>query len=167
MGNSISRRDAEDAVQEAFLELARQSKAPDDMLGWMVRVVRNRVLDWIRSEDRRQKRESTYRDQRPTWFVEPILDTGIDAERLQSVLQSLPEIPRQIIVMHAWGGMTFQQIATELQTSSSSVHRWYQNGLRMMRERLESAAENHGDSNQSSSSSRTRDFVHDAQRKTS
>ena len=38
----------EDCVQEAFLELVRQRRAPDNALAWLYRVVRNRAISWRR-----------------------------------------------------------------------------------------------------------------------
>ncbi len=47
-----------DAVQEAFVELARQPKVPHNIVAWLYRVVRNRAASEARSARRRKRRES-------------------------------------------------------------------------------------------------------------
>ena len=56
-------------------------------------------------------------------------------------VQQLPKNIREVIVMHLWGELTFQQIADITGGSRSSVHRLYQQGLRELRCRFESFAE--------------------------
>ena len=47
----------EDVVQEAFLLLARGTAAPENLVGWMYRVVRNRAINAARSCRRQSRRE--------------------------------------------------------------------------------------------------------------
>ena len=44
---------ADDCVQEALVELARQASGPDNPVAWLYRVVRNRALNAARSARRR------------------------------------------------------------------------------------------------------------------
>ena len=48
---------ADDCVQEALIELARQSAAPDNPRAWLYRVVRNRALNTARAAQRRTGHE--------------------------------------------------------------------------------------------------------------
>src|SRR5438309_274546 len=48
---------AEDCVQEALVELARQERTPDNPVAWLFRVVRNRALSAVRQSKRRERRE--------------------------------------------------------------------------------------------------------------
>lgn len=125
----------EDAVQDAFIELAKQSTEPHEVLGWLVRVTRNRILDSIRAESRRQRREFAHGEQR--WFTEPASTQEVDTEQLTGVLEALDELPRQIITMHVWGEMTFEAIAEVLQISSSSAHRHYHHALSVLGTQLQ------------------------------
>jgi len=45
----------EDVVQEAFVKLASQRREPDNLLGWLYRVVRNGALAAARAERRRRR----------------------------------------------------------------------------------------------------------------
>ncbi|WP_164101214.1 RNA polymerase sigma factor [Candidatus Laterigemmans baculatus] len=136
---------AEDAVQEAFLQLARQPQTPDDPLAWLVRVTRNQLLQWHRSGSRRTARErSIARDPQAAAWLEsgtPGLDDSLDAALVTAELQQLPEQVREVIVMHLWGELTFQQIADITGGSRSSIHRLYQQGLTRLRCRFESFVE--------------------------
>src|SRR5215469_7022039 len=52
---------AEDAVQEALLAAALQwpqEGVPQNPRGWLIQVASRRMLDWLRSEDARRRRES-------------------------------------------------------------------------------------------------------------
>ena len=60
-------KSGEDAVQEAFMALSRQSKMPDEPLAWLVKVARNQVLQWNRSEHRRTRRHCV-RATETAWF---------------------------------------------------------------------------------------------------
>ena len=70
-----------------------------------------------------------------TWFR---ADAGwtIDPAEVAAVLATLPVEQREIIVAHVWGGLTFEQIAEIIETSSSTAQRHYQAGILTLRERL-------------------------------
>ena len=61
-----SRADAEDAVQEAWLRLARQDPAAiDNLAGWLTTVVGRVCIDVLRSRKTRPRRP--YDDGCPSW----------------------------------------------------------------------------------------------------
>jgi RNA polymerase sigma factor (sigma-70 family) len=125
----------EDVVQEAFIKLSRTRTMPQNALSWLFRVVRNGALSAARSERRRQRHESAAAQRQPPWFL---LDEsgGLDATAAAAALAELAPELREVIVAHLWGGLTFDQIAELMDTSSSSAHRWYAAGLAALRERL-------------------------------
>src|SRR3954465_12361900 len=49
---------ADDCVQEALVELARQRESPDHVVAWLYRVVKHRALNAARGDRRRRERES-------------------------------------------------------------------------------------------------------------
>lgn len=125
----------EDCVQEAFLQLVRQSKTPDLVVPWLFRVVRNRAISLRRSSQRRQRHESAAAIERSSWF-QPKTRSLIDDAKLTKTLRSLSDEYREVIVAKIWGGLSFEQIAEVVGTSRSSAHRRYNAGLRILRERL-------------------------------
>lgn len=123
----------EDVVQDAFCKLATASR-PDDPGAWLYRVVRNAAIDAGRSTRRRAKRERIAA--RPVrWFAESEID-GLDAESAVAALESLASEIREVIVSRLWGGLTLEQIASATGCSVSTVHRRFETGIAVLRERL-------------------------------
>lgn len=126
--------DAEDVVQEAFLKLVRLHRAPDDVVAWLYRVVRNGAIDAARTARRRLHRESA--SARPgEWFVEAEVD-GLDAGTAIAALEQLIPEEREIVVARHWGGLSFEQIGLAAGCSASTAFRRYTAGLEALREKL-------------------------------
>lgn len=120
---------AEDAVQEAFIALAKQSEVPNDPMAWLVRVARNRLLQWQRGNRRRKHRE--HRAGTACWFDYEIrrVDEQIDGRDVTASLMTLGSPDREVIVMHLWGEMTFEAIGEVIGVSRASAHRAFTRGL--------------------------------------
>ncbi|NUQ62744.1 MAG: RNA polymerase sigma factor [Pirellulales bacterium] len=126
----------EDVVQEAFLQLIRQERAPDRVVAWLYRVVRNRGRSMSRSQARRQRHESAASCHGEPYFL-PAEDDALDAATASRALDELPIEQRETIVARLWGGLSFDEIADLTETSISTAHRRYQAGLAALRMRLE------------------------------
>lgn len=124
---------ADDAVQEAFVRLARQPCVPDHTVAWLFRVVRNAAISASRTERRRQSRET--RAAAPeVWF-----DTGpdpIDAADASRLVAALDADQREAVVARIWGGLNFDEIATLQGCSLATAHRRYHAGLARLREQM-------------------------------
>jgi RNA polymerase sigma factor (sigma-70 family) len=129
---------AEDAVQEAFMSLATQPQLPADPLAWLVRVTRNRLLQWHRGNRRRRARESVACA--AAWFDCDLLsvDRMLDAHAVTASLQALSSPDREVIVMHLWGEMTFESIADVIGGSRASAHRAFTRGLQRLKSEFDS-----------------------------
>ncbi len=127
---------AEDAVQEAFVALASQNDLPADPMGWLVRVTRNRLLQWHRSSKRRRTRESAAATQ--VWFDCQSMSAQqrLDAAEVTAALQALPSPEREIIVMHLWGEMSFASIAGVVGGSRATAHRAFGRGLQTLQQKF-------------------------------
>ena len=134
-------RTPEDVVQEALLSLVRQSQSPQNVVGWLYRVVRNGAISAGRSESRRSRRETRAAEDAKPWF-HPSPEEALDAAAASAAMENLPLRQRETIVARLWGGLSFEQIAELLDTSASSAHRWYQAGLTTLRERLDDSCPN-------------------------
>lgn len=126
----------DDVVQDAFLQLARQPTVPDDPAAWLYRVVRNGAHSAVRADMRRRSHERSAAEQRPEWFTTDI-STQHEADAAVAALETLDDELRETVAAHLWGELTFDQIAQLMNTSSSTAHRRYEQGLRLLRERLE------------------------------
>ncbi len=125
----------EDCVQEAFLQLVRQRRTPESPLAWLYRVVRNRAISSQRSQQRRRRRESAAAAARPLWSPSPGWSAA-ELEEVTATLQSINAESREVVIARIWGGLSFEQIAAVVDTSTSTAHRRYEAGLRQLRERL-------------------------------
>jgi len=125
----------EDVVQEAWVSLVRQPAIPENVVGWLYRVVRNGAISARRAESRRRRREAAVSRRDPPWFVSSA-EAAIDAEAATEALRGLPVEQREIIVARLWGGLPLEQIAAVAGCSTSTAHRRYQAGLSALRERL-------------------------------
>jgi RNA polymerase sigma factor (sigma-70 family) len=125
----------EDIVQEAFLLLARQPVAPDNSVGWLYRVARNRAINAARLGARRARRDSDAAAHRRPWF-EPSDDDRIDAAAATAALDKLPDDEREAIIARLWGGLSFDEIARLTGKTLSAAYRSYNRGIETLRERL-------------------------------
>ena len=125
----------EDVVQEAFVKLSAQRRVPDNLIGWLYRVVRNGALAAARAERRRRRHETVAAQRMPSWFA-PAEGARLDGKTAAAALQGLPIEQREPLVAHLWGGLTFEQIGELTGVSSSTAHRRYLAALSALRERL-------------------------------
>lgn len=132
---------ADDCVQEALIELARQPRVPASPVAWLYRVVRNRAISQYRSAARRERREQfaarlRLRDSEAREGDAPA-EPSVEADELAAAIASLPEELREVVVARTWGGLNFEQIADLAGCSTSTAHRRYEAGLAALRNRLE------------------------------
>jgi RNA polymerase sigma factor (sigma-70 family) len=130
---------ADDCVQEAFLELARQAQLPDSPVAWLYRVVRNRAISDFRASRRRAHREQLAQRllARDGQAAACGSAENITSEEVAAALAALPDEIRETLVARTWGGLNFEQIATLMGCATSTAHRRYEAGLSALRERLE------------------------------
>jgi RNA polymerase sigma-70 factor (ECF subfamily) len=129
---------ADDCVQEALIELARQSRVPDSPIAWLYRVVRNRAISDFRSS-RRRGRHQQFAVRLKKSNVDRSTEVSSDAadpEDLAQALAALPDELRECVVARTWSGLNFEQIAALVGCSTSTAHRRYEAGLAALRERL-------------------------------
>jgi RNA polymerase sigma factor (sigma-70 family) len=124
----------EDHVQDAFIKLARQSSAPEKVLPWLYRVVRNAAWQAGRGWLRRRRREGQSSAEE-AWFA--AADDRIDGQHATRLLAELPLEQREVVVARIWGGLTFDDVAELTGCSLPTAHRRYQAGLAALREKME------------------------------
>ena len=133
---------AEDVVQELFVRLLARAGGPGGLdepphpAAWLHRCVRNACLDERRTRVRRQHRERAVAADRPGWF-EPRPADLVDARLAQEVLETLPDLPRQIVALRIWSGLTLSQVAEVTGQPISTVHDQYRKALAGVRQRIE------------------------------
>jgi len=123
-----SRTDGEDAVQEAWLRLARQEPGSiDNVSGWLTTVVSRVCLDTLRS--RRAKAERPL-DDAPEWVVTADDESAPEGSAMMAdavgaalvvVLDTLTPDERLAFVLHDLFGVPFADIATMLEKSTDAA----------------------------------------------
>ena len=119
-----SREEAEDAVQSTFLNAFRGIKrgvVPELESAWLFKIAHNVCLSRRRSAWRRGRVES------PADF-EVVEELAAAPSRradeligLQDVLEQMPETQRRAILLREWQGLSYREIADELEVSQAAV----------------------------------------------
>jgi RNA polymerase sigma factor (sigma-70 family) len=129
---------ADDCVQEALVELARQPHAPDHAIAWLYRVVKNRALNAARGARRRRERETQVMAERFASSGRAAAFDQADVLAMMEALAQLDASSRELVIMRIWGGLTFDEIGAALASSTTSAHRQYAQALARLRQILES-----------------------------
>jgi len=117
----LAAHDAEEIVQEAFLALfehLKRGKSRSNLQGWIFRVCHNMALKHISRARIRTGVITLQADASPT--PEELVVEAQRRERLQAVLQALPEQDRYCVCLRA-EGLRYREIAEILGISLGSV----------------------------------------------
>ena len=131
--------EAEDVVQEAFLRVIRGSQQPlDDPKAYMFAAVRNTAIDFVKREDRRNRREAVVAQHSD---AEQMFQCPLEMEErraaIEAALQGLPKDQREVIVLKVWSELTSPQIAVALKTNERTVASRYQYAIAKLRKLLD------------------------------
>jgi RNA polymerase sigma-70 factor (ECF subfamily) len=124
---------AEDVVHQVFERVLRGDiEIEGSAVSYLYRAVRNGSLNQIRDRSREV-------DLNDSWLESPagMEQTGLE---LQSALGELPEEQREIIILHVWGQLSFDEAAAALGISPNTAASRYRYGLSKLREQFQTAA---------------------------
>ncbi len=116
--------DAEDAAQEAFMvALARldDCRTPDRFAGWLLTIVRNRARNLVRREVLRDTDDLPETAASRGRTPEKAAEHAELQERLEAALRRLPEVQREIVLLHDREGWRHREIAEHLGIPSGTV----------------------------------------------
>jgi RNA polymerase sigma-70 factor (ECF subfamily) len=144
---SVARRllgnhsEAEDAVQDVFVELWKSAERFDPKLSseksFIVMIARRRIIDRLRRYTRRIDTHSVEDD-----LVEPASDEHRDIERSAEAtmaaraLEDLPEARRRVLELSIYQGMSHSEIADAIDMPIGTVKSHITRGLAAVREVL-------------------------------
>jgi RNA polymerase sigma-70 factor (ECF subfamily) len=132
----LSHNEAEDVLQEVFLQLLQLDQAPLEPLPYCLRAFRNRALNYRRGLWRRLCRE--LESQR--WFQEAEAPDPQE-EAAMATLACLPGSQREVIVLKIWNRYTFDEIGELLEISPNTAAGRYRYGLQKIRATLLNSAQ--------------------------
>ena len=131
-----NRSQAEDVVQETFLQIwrnaARFDRARGSAMGWMVAILRYRALDRLDSEKRHTSAEDL-----PDIAAELSVSVE-DQSALNACLAGLPEQWQQSIRLAFIEGYSHAEIAERTNNPLGTVKSWILRGLTSLRRCLDS-----------------------------
>jgi RNA polymerase sigma-70 factor (ECF subfamily) len=119
-----SREEAEDVAQTTFMWAyrgLRRGVVPRAEASWLFTIAQNACRARHRTRGRRREREvlsdpMTLADMSPA----PVADTD-DLMGLEDALARMPELQRRAILLREWRGLSYKEIAAELELSNAAV----------------------------------------------
>jgi len=119
-----SREEAEDAVQSTFLNAFRGIKrgiVPALESAWLFKIAENVCLSRRRSTWRRNRVESTADFEVVEELTPAPSRLADELVGLQDVLEQMPASQRRAILLREWQGLSYREIAAELELSQTAV----------------------------------------------
>jgi RNA polymerase sigma factor (sigma-70 family) len=141
LGQLGAREDAEDATQSTFLNAFRalaRGVVPVAESPWLLSIAHNVCLTRLRSSVRRRRVEAprdlqALQDEIPA----PVRERVDELLRLEDALSELPPSQRRAILLREWQGLSYREIAAELETTQAAVETLIFRARRTLAERLE------------------------------
>lgn len=127
-------RSPEDAVQETWIQLVKQSPFPERMAAWLYTTVRRRAMNIARNEARRRHHHQQSSQMSPEWFL-PDENNAVTTD-YQTHIAKLPRLQREILVARIWGELSFAEIADVVELSVSAVHRRYHEAIAELKQMM-------------------------------
>ena len=145
-----SREEAEDILQETFLQVWRRAADFNELRGkpftWLVTLARSRAIDRLRSLSARERvAQASAADP-----AEAISDAADDASRSEQrgivvrALKQLPEEQKTTLLLAYFEGLTQSEIATKLGAPLGTVKTRMRSGMMKLRELLADQVESFG-----------------------
>jgi RNA polymerase sigma-70 factor (ECF subfamily) len=145
-----SREEAEDILQDVFIQVWRRAKDFDEKRGrpftWLVTLARSRAIDRLRQLSARQRlADGAAREQ--THEVSDALTDTVKVAQQQVVRRALSELPeeqRRTLVLAYFDGLTQSEIAAKLNAPLGTIKTRMRSGMIKLRALLGSQLENFG-----------------------
>src|SRR5207237_147953 len=119
-----SREEAEDATQSTFLNAFRGIKRgvdPEFESAWLYKIAQNVCLTRQRSSSRRRRVETPGDLEAMQDYVPAHQPDSDELIGLPEALESMPEQQRRALLLREWQGLSYKEIADELDLSQAAV----------------------------------------------
>jgi RNA polymerase sigma-70 factor, ECF subfamily len=132
--------DAEDLLQEVFLQVWRQAMAYSAERGspeaWLINIARSRAIDKLRSIRRREKSFVLTEDPAAAESPDNLETSAGESETrlvMNSALANLPEAQRRVIELAYFGGLSQSEIAARLAEPLGTVKTRMRSAIQRLR----------------------------------
>jgi RNA polymerase sigma-70 factor (ECF subfamily) len=137
------RSDAEDLLQEVFVQIWRQAQSYSVQRGspeaWIVNIARSRAIDKIRSIRRMEKSFVLTDDPARAESSENVESSAAESEArmaMNSALANLPETQRKVLELAYFDGLTQTEIANRLAEPLGTIKTRMRSGIQRLRDML-------------------------------
>lgn len=140
-------KEAEDVLQEAFVQMWKKSSTYDPsrsaLFTWAVMISRNKAIDRLRSRQRRSRTAEAAAvelEAAPpvgSKQADELLGQGEERARVRSALTQLPDAQREAIDLAFFSGLTQVEISDKLGTPLGTIKARIRRGLLALRSFLE------------------------------
>ena len=137
-----SRAEAEDCLQEVFLQVWRSASSFDEARGrpftWLVTLARSRAIDRLRAQDSRDRVAQASAREVVEVTSDAVTD-AISAERSAVVREALAELPpeqRHVLELAYFEGLTQSEIAARTGSPLGTIKTRMRTGMIKLRELL-------------------------------
>src|SRR5215510_530942 len=141
------RSDAEDLLQEVFVQVWRQASNYNEERGsveaWVINIARSRAIDKIRSIRRMEKSFALTDDPARAESSDIVESAAAESETrltMNSALANLPETQRKVLELAYFDGLTQTEIAQRLAEPLGTVKTRMRSGIQRLRDMLETQA---------------------------
>ena len=137
-----SREEAEDVLQEVFLQVWRRAGDYDEQRGkpftWLVTLTRSRAIDRLRALGSRQRLATSAAQEQPEEASDALKETyrSEQKEIVRRALADLPEEQRRTLLLAYFEGLTQSEIAAKINAPLGTVKTRMRSALTKLRETL-------------------------------
>jgi len=145
-----SRDEAEDVLQDVFIQVWRRARDYDESRGkpftWLVTLARSRAIDRLRLLGSRQRLADAAIKEQGEEAADALHDTIQAGQReiVQKALATLPDEQKQTLLLAYYDGLTQSEIATQLGTPLGTVKTRMRAGMTKLRGVLAGQLDNFG-----------------------
>jgi RNA polymerase sigma-70 factor (ECF subfamily) len=139
------RREAEEVVQDVFVQIWKKAASFDSALGtplhWTLGIIRNRCVDYLRARQRRSRLLDDAIEDAGADGVRPVAPelsalTPEELAAVRSAVAALPADQHQAIAMAFFGGMTHLEISAALNEPLGTIKARIRRGMLKLQESL-------------------------------
>lgn len=138
-----ARSDAEDLLQEVFVQVWRQAQSYSVQRGspeaWIINIARSRAIDKIRSIRRMEKSFVLTDDPARAESSDNVESSAAESEArmaMNSALANLPDTQRKVLELAYFDGLTQTEIANRLAEPLGTIKTRMRSGIQRLRDML-------------------------------